>query len=109
MSLTWCTTSLSQDRQTTPSMSTAMTMRSSSNTRDLPTGDLTTGDDSNPGECVTTGINTYPDWPQTDWQGNPSHASQGDKMIHNGVVYQANWWTTSIPGSDGSWSKVCTI
>ncbi|MDK9775780.1 hypothetical protein KIV41_04260, partial [Vibrio sp. D401a] len=28
---------------------------------------------------------------------------------HNGVVYQANWWTASEPGSDGSWSTVCNI
>ncbi|MDW2288647.1 cellulose-binding domain-containing protein, partial [Vibrio sp. 1562] len=52
---------------------------------------------------------TYPNLPQTDWAGNPSHANQGDKVIHNGVVYQANWWTASEPGSDGSWATVCNI
>lgn len=76
----------------------------------LPLGDISTGG-GNPGggECVTTGVNTYPNWPQTDWAGNPSHANQGDKIIHNGVVYQANWWTSSTPGGDGSWTKVCAI
>ncbi|WP_413110410.1 chitinase C-terminal domain-containing protein [Thaumasiovibrio sp. DFM-14] len=83
---------------------------------DLPLGDIS-GDNGNGGnggggaaDCTdTTGINTYPNFPQTDWQGNPSHANQGDKMIHNGVVYQANWWTASMPGSDGSWAVVCSL
>ncbi|UTZ33121.1 chitinase [Vibrio campbellii] len=80
---------------------------------DLPIGDLNSGTGggggSEPGTCDTTGLVTYPDFPQTDWQGNPSHANQGDKVIHNGVVYQANWWTASEPGSDGSWSTVCNV
>ncbi|QLK48738.1 chitinase [Vibrio owensii] len=80
---------------------------------DLPIGDLNSGtgggDGTEPGTCDTTGLVTYPDLPQTDWQGNPSHANQGDKVIHNGVVYQANWWTASEPGSDGSWSTVCNV
>ncbi|TDE26031.1 chitinase [Vibrio owensii] len=79
---------------------------------DLPIGDLnsgTGGGGTEPGTCDTTGLVTYPDLPQTDWQGNPSHANQGDKVIHNGVVYQANWWTASEPGSDGSWSTVCNV
>ncbi|MGR5062315.1 chitinase C-terminal domain-containing protein [Photobacterium sp. DNB22_13_2] len=81
---------------------------------DLPLGTIGNGNggDNNgggDGTCSTTGINTYPNWPQTDWGGNPSHANQGDKIIHNGVVYQANWWSSSVPGSDGSWSTVCTI
>lgn len=80
---------------------------------DLPIGDLNSGTGggggTEPGTCETTGLVTYPDLPQTDWQGNPSHANQGDKVIHNGVVYQANWWTASEPGSDGSWSTVCNV
>ncbi|MDV6250287.1 chitinase C-terminal domain-containing protein [Vibrio sp. EA2] len=81
---------------------------------DLPIGDLTSGTDGDggttePGTCDTSGLVTYPDFPQTDWAGNPSHANQGDKVIHDGVVYQANWWTSSVPGSDGSWSTVCNI
>ncbi|MGF1688645.1 glycosyl hydrolase family 18 protein [Photobacterium japonica] len=78
---------------------------------DLPIGTPGEGGGGNPdpGGCDTTGVNTYPNWPQTDWGGNPSHANQGDKIIHNGVVYKANWWTSSTPGSDGSWAKVCNI
>ena len=49
------------------------------------------------------GINEYPNWTQKDWAGNPSYATGGDQMQYQGVVYQANWWTQSIPGSDGSW------
>lgn len=80
---------------------------------DLPIGDLNSGTGggggTEPGTCDTAGLVTYPDLPQKDWQGNPSHANQGDKVIHNGVVYQANWWTASEPGSDGSWSTVCNV
>ncbi|MGF1723792.1 chitinase C-terminal domain-containing protein [Photobacterium nomapromontoriensis] len=78
---------------------------------DLPIGTPGEGGGGNPdpGTCDTTGLVTYPDMPQTDWAGNPSHANQGDKVIHNGVIYQANWWTASSPGSDGSWAKVCNI
>ncbi|MGO2127962.1 MAG: cellulose-binding domain-containing protein [Pseudoalteromonas prydzensis] len=49
------------------------------------------------------GINTYPSFPQVDWQGNPSHANAGDLMQHEGSAYKAKWYTNSIPGSDGSW------
>ncbi|EPH5595500.1 chitinase C-terminal domain-containing protein [Vibrio alginolyticus] len=79
---------------------------------DLPIGDLNAGTGvgtTEPGTCDTTGLVTYPALPQTDWAGNPSHANQGDKIIHNGVVYQANWWTAAEPGTDGSWSTVCNI
>ncbi|MGF1703769.1 glycosyl hydrolase family 18 protein [Photobacterium makurazakiensis] len=86
---------------------------------DLPLGDIAAGGGNNGGgnngggdnggSCDTAGLSTYPDFPQTDWAGNPSHANQGDKVIHNGVVYQANWWTSSTPGSDGSWATVCNI
>ncbi|MFH4552934.1 chitinase C-terminal domain-containing protein [Vibrio alginolyticus] len=78
----------------------------------LPIGDLnagTGGGTTEPGTCDTTGLVTYPALPQTDWAGNPSHTNQGDKIIHNGVVYQANWWTAAEPGTDGSWSTVCNI
>ncbi|WP_419244217.1 chitinase C-terminal domain-containing protein [Photobacterium leiognathi subsp. mandapamensis] len=82
----------------------------------LPIGDLNAGggngggdNGGNNGDCDTTGLNTYPEWPQTDWQGTPTHAGSGDQIIHDGAVYKANWWTSSVPGSDGSWTKVCNI
>ncbi len=52
------------------------------------------------------GINVYPNWTQKDWAGNPSHAAGGDQMQYQGKAYRANWWTQSIPGSDGSWTFV---
>ncbi|OEE49542.1 chitinase [Enterovibrio norvegicus] len=80
---------------------------------DLPLADLSTPtdpgnpDNPNPGTCDTTGLNVYPNWPQADWQGTPTHAGTGDQIVHEGKVYKANWWTSSVPGSDGSWSVVC--
>lgn len=62
-----------------------------------------------PTACDATGVNVYPDWPQVDWAGNPNHAAGGDKLVHNGAVYQAIWWTRSVPGSDNSWSHVCNL
>ncbi len=59
--------------------------------------------------CDVKGINVYPNWPQVDWAGNPNHAKTGDQLVHNGVIYKANWWTNSVPGSNGSWSTVCTV
>ena len=59
-----------------------------------------------PGHDLTA-INHYPNWPQTDWQGQPSHATAGDKLIYQAALYQANWWTQSVPGTDNSWSQLC--
>ena len=55
-----------------------------------------------------TAINHYPNWPQTDWQGQPSHATAGDKLIYQAALYQANWWTQSVPGTDNSWNQLCS-
>ena len=76
---------------------------------ELPAGDLSSGDG-----CAALNVdpllyNEHPNWPQTDWQGNPSHAAQGDRMRYQSSVYQANWWTSSTPGSDGSWTFVCSF
>ncbi|HCM47872.1 MAG TPA: chitodextrinase, partial [Colwellia sp.] len=49
------------------------------------------------------GINTYPNFPAVDWEGNPDHANTGDLMQFNGSAYAAKWWTTSTPGSDNTW------
>ncbi|MEW5248235.1 chitinase C-terminal domain-containing protein [Microbulbifer sp. 2201CG32-9] len=52
----------------------------------------------------TSGLVTYPVWPAGD------HANGGDRIIHDGSVYQANWWTNSVPGTaDGSWTLICSI
>ncbi|MFH0266792.1 chitinase C-terminal domain-containing protein [Vibrio rumoiensis] len=75
---------------------------------ELPIADLTVnnGGGENGGgneTCDSTGLVTYPELPQQD------HANQGDKVISDGVVYEAKWWTASVPGSDGSWTKICTL
>ncbi|WP_397471480.1 chitinase C-terminal domain-containing protein, partial [Rheinheimera sp.] len=75
-------------------------------------GDGGPGDGDGNGEScggVTATIYPYPQWPQTDWQGLPSHAVGGDHLSYQGSVYKANWWTNSVPGSDGSWSFICNL
>ncbi|MGL5501678.1 MAG: cellulose-binding domain-containing protein [Plesiomonas shigelloides] len=44
----------------------------------------------------------YPNWTQNGF------ATGGDQMAYQNKVYKANWWTNSIPGSDSSWSFVCS-
>ena len=56
----------------------------------------------------TTGIPAYPDFPQKDWQGNPSHANQDDMMQHNKKVYTAKWWTATTPGGS-DWEFTCDV
>ena len=82
--------------------SSSASSSSSSSTSSTSSG----GSSSSSGSC-TAGVNVYPNWTQKDWAGNPSHAVGGDKMAHQGSVYRANWWTNSVPGSDGSWTFVC--
>ena len=90
---------------------------------DLPVAELSTGGGSSSGgsssggsssgsgseTCVdagvsTSGLVTYPEWPRSN------HAAGGDRIIHDGSVFEAKWWTQSVPGTaDGSWSFVCSI
>lgn len=64
--------------------------------------------------CAATGVDlatvhAYPDFPNLDWMGRPYNANYGDLMSYDGKVYRAQWWTTSVPGSDGSWAFVCDL
>ncbi len=53
------------------------------------------------------GINTYPNWTANDWPGTPNtHNNTGDLMQVDGNAYSANWYTSSLPGSDASWTFV---
>ncbi|WP_066966359.1 glycosyl hydrolase family 18 protein [Microbulbifer sp. Q7] len=52
----------------------------------------------------TSGLVTYPEWPRSN------HAAGGDRIIHDGSVFEAKWWTQSVPGTaDGSWQFLCSI
>jgi endoglucanase len=69
--------------------------------------------DANGCTVVTTpisscdGINTYPNWTANDWPGTPNtHNNTGDLMQVDGNAYSANWYTSSLPGSDASWTFV---
>ena len=62
--------------------------------------------------CTNQGIDplsypAYPNWPQQDWAGNPSHAMGGDRMRHMNVVWQAKWWNQEEPGSGSAWDAIC--
>ncbi|MGY5795802.1 chitinase C-terminal domain-containing protein [Rheinheimera faecalis] len=71
----------------------------------LPAGTISggTGGDGG-GSCagVPATVVTYPAWPRTN------HAAGGDYIRYQNLIYKANWWTNSVPGSDSSWTLVCT-
>ncbi|MBT1445805.1 chitinase C-terminal domain-containing protein [Shewanella sp. JM162201] len=54
-------------------------------------------------------IPAYPNFPRTDWAGNPSHALGGDRMKNATAVYEAKWWTSTEPGKSADWDFVCNI
>lgn len=81
----------------------------------LPLADLSSGNGGNDGNgggatsCTDAGVNTsglttYPTWPN-----GQTNANGGDRIIHDGGVYEAKWWTTSVPGSDQVWTFICNI
>lgn len=75
-----------------------------------PTPDPTPNPDPVPSDCVSVEpakVNTYPNFPQLGWDGQPSHANGGDYLRYQQKIYRANWWSNSVPGSDGSWTFVC--
>ncbi|MGL5759288.1 chitinase C-terminal domain-containing protein [Plesiomonas sp.] len=47
-------------------------------------------------------VKVYPNWTQNGF------ATGGDQMANLNKVYKANWWTNSVPGSDTSWTFVCS-
>ena len=52
-------------------------------------------------------INIYPNWLRKDYSGGPfTHNNESDKIQYQGNVYSANWYTKSVPGSDGSWTLI---
>jgi len=51
-------------------------------------------------------VNIYPNWTTKDWDGGPTtHNEPGDPIVLAGVLYRANWYTNSLPGSDASWTE----
>ena len=51
------------------------------------------------------GINAYPNWVRKDYSAGPyTHNNTDDKIQYQGKAYSANWYTNSVPGSDGSWT-----
>ncbi|ANE74123.1 cellulase family glycosylhydrolase [Dickeya solani] len=52
-------------------------------------------------------VNVYPNWVSKDWAGGqPNHNEAGQSIVYKGNLYTANWYTSSIPGSDASWAQV---
>ncbi len=57
------------------------------------------------GNC--DGVTTYPNWLHNDFEGGANtHIKAGELMQHKSQLYQANWYASSLPGSDGSWSAL---
>ncbi len=72
------------------------------------------GGGNNSGQCEGVNIAdipVYPNFPRTDWAGNPSHANAGDLLLDSAktAVYKAKWWTATEPSSSADWDKVCSL
>tara|TARA_B100000809_G_scaffold35206_1_gene30985 strand:- start:501 stop:2564 length:2064 start_codon:yes stop_codon:yes gene_type:complete len=60
---------------------------------------------NNSGACQ--GIVSYPNWDRNDYPGTPNtHQDAGDQMVFSGQLFTANWYSSSQPGSDASWTFV---
>lgn len=60
---------------------------------------------SDNGNCSDAPI--YPNWTTPDWEGGPNtHHEANDTMVYQGQLYSANWYTSSLPGSDETWTYV---
>ncbi|RNM07684.1 cellulase family glycosylhydrolase [Dickeya undicola] len=60
-----------------------------------------------PATADCTNVNIYPNWVSKDWAGGqPNHNEAGQSIIYKGNLYTANWYTSSVPGSDASWAQV---
>lgn len=53
------------------------------------------------GECVDPNAGNYPTWVPGTYTNQT--------LSHNGLVYQAKWWTSAEPGTDGSWRLISNI
>lgn len=72
----------------------------------LPAGTISGGGSGgDTGSCsgVPANVVEYPTWPRG------TYAAGGDYIRYQGKIYKANWWTQSLPGSDSSWSLVCSL
>lgn len=57
------------------------------------------------GSC--NGVAVYPTWLHNDYDGGPNtHLLGGELMQHNNQLFQANWYTSSLPGSDATWTSL---
>jgi hypothetical protein len=53
------------------------------------------------------GVTVYPNWLHNDYDGGPNtHINAGELMQHNNHLFQANWYASSLPGSDSSWTSL---
>ncbi|PXW47533.1 cellulase family glycosylhydrolase [Dickeya zeae] len=87
----------------------ASAMSESESSSDVST-DMTNDSANAPDSSTTTScanVNIYPNWVSKDWAGGqPDHNEAGQSIVYKGNLYTANWYTTSVPGSDSSWALV---
>ncbi|WP_440905695.1 cellulase family glycosylhydrolase [Catenovulum sp. SX2] len=65
------------------------------------------GSTTQPTGSSCDGVAVYPNWQRNDVPGGANtHQDAGDQMVFAGNLYTANWYTSSEPGSDASWTLV---
>ncbi|SLM62405.1 MULTISPECIES: cellulase family glycosylhydrolase [Dickeya] len=91
------------DTAATDSAATTDTATQDTTTQTTAVTDTPTTTDS----ASCTNVNIYPNWVSKDWSGGtPTHNEAGESLVYQGKRYVANWYTSSTPGSDASWSLV---
>ncbi|MDP7592926.1 MAG: carbohydrate-binding protein [Litorilituus sp.] len=64
-------------------------------------------DDNSNRSGACQGVPSYPNWQRNDIEGGANtHQNADDKMLFSDQLYTANWYTSSEPGSDASWTLV---
>ncbi|WP_192456958.1 cellulase family glycosylhydrolase [Musicola keenii] len=101
--------SSSGDAETSGSSASASTSSSDTGTS-ASTTTTTAGSTATTATTVScSNVNVYPNWVSKDWSGGEyTHNNAGEQMVYQGKLYSANWYTASVPGSDGSWTLVGT-
>lgn len=105
--MTWLMDFIDRNGSSSSSSSSSSTSSSSSSSSSTSsTSSSSSSSSSSSGGPSCDGVNVYPNWTASNWGNVYDHAEAGDLMSHNNNVYRANWYTTTVPGSDDSWTFV---
>lgn len=93
------------DGSTSSSTSNSSSNNSSSSSSSSSSSNSSSSNSSSGGTINCAGVNEYPNWTSRNWDGGEyDHAAAGDQMTYQNMLYQANWYTNTQPGSGNAWT-----